>query len=512
MKEWRTDGDRWLTRFNPPQAWGYQTVPQKDLDGLVLGYDRGKGMGGSTAVNFCAWNVGPADDFDEIARLVEDDEWKWTKAQKRLNRIESYRGTYPDVQEHYKKYLNPRPEDHGSDGLLKVGFPAIWERNLTGMMDIATAAGYRANPDMNSGNPMGISVAPQTAYKGVRSTAADMLTKVPSNLHILTDAQVAHIIFDGKTATGISTLGGQTYCATKDVILSAGSLDTPKILMLSGVGSAEDLTKHDIAVVHELPHVGSNLRDHHHICMTWERAEHTTDRPKFYRSKELQAAARAQWKADQTGPLSEYGCVYALGFLKNDAVYQSEEFKALPEHRKAHMQMPRVPTNEIILSPGDADYFIDPENAPALTSIYVVLMNTESSGTVKLQSSDPNVPLLYDPNYFSHPYDRRNAIESTKQLLKMTQIPAFQKDNVGGRSVPKSDSDEDILDFWKKYSGSTWHMTGTCKMGKAGEEDAVVDNNFRVTGLENLRIADMSVVPIIPKYVFDLEPLGWELC
>lgn len=464
-----------------------------------MGYDRGKGLGGSTSVNFCGWNVGPRDDFEEIARLVDDDEWKWNNAQKRLIRLESYRGAYPETEDRYKKYLNPRPENHGTDGPLKIGFPAVWERSLTAIMDIFTDAGYPANPDMNSGDPMGIAVAPQSAHKGTRTTAADMLTHAPDNLHVLTDSQVAHIIFDGKTAIGISTLDGQTHYASKDVILSAGSLDTPKILMLSGIGPADQLAKYDIPVVQDSPYVGQNLRDHHHILMSWQRAEHTTDRVNYYRSKDVQAAARAQWEIDQTGPLAEYGTAWAAGFRKNDAVYNSEEFKSLPEHRRAHMQKPTVPTDEIILNVVNAEYFIDPDNAPALICIILVLLNTESSGTVTLQSSDTAVPLLFDPNFFSHPLDVRNAIESTREFLKLTQTPSFQKDTVGARNVPQSDSDEDILAFWYRESGSTWHMTGTVKMGKIGEEGACVDNTFRVIGVERLRVVDMSVVPIIPK-------------
>jgi choline dehydrogenase-like flavoprotein len=491
---------RWINIFNPQQNWGYQTVPQEHLNGVVMAYQRGKGLGGSSSVNFSCYTIGPRDDYDEIARLVGDDDWKWVNAQERYKRLESYYGSVPDVSDHYLKYLKPDPANHGTKGPLKIGFPQVLEKSLIDMTDVFVEAGYPANPDGNSGDPIGFSVSPNSAYKGLRTTSADMLVDAPGNLRILTDAQVAHVIFEEKTAVGITTLDGRSFLATKDVVLSAGSLDTPKILMLSGIGPANDLRKFDIPVLRDLP-VGRNMHDHHHVFITWERAEHTTERKNFYRSKEAQAAARAQWENDQTGKLSEIGCAMALGWLKSDAVYQSEEFKALPKHRRDHLLKPTVPSFEVGINPGNAEYFLDPDNTPALAALVIFNLNTESKGSTTLQSADPKDPLLYDPNYFSHPYDRRVAIEGTREVMKVAQHPAFQKDTVRVTDAPKSDSDEDILQHWKTStsSGSTFHMTGTCKMGKVGEEDAVVDKDFKVIGLENLRVVDMSVIPLLPK-------------
>jgi choline dehydrogenase-like flavoprotein len=476
-------------------------VPQKHLTGLALSYDRGKGLGGSSAINFCCYTIGPRDDYDEIARLVGDDEWKWVNAQNRYKRLESYYGSAPDVPEQYLKYLRPDPANHGTHGPLKIGFPSVWEKSMADVIDVFVEAGYPANLDGNSGDPIGLSISPNSAYKGLRTTSADMLVDTPSNLHILVDTQVARVVFEEKTAVGITTVDGQTFLATKEVVLSAGSLDTPKILMLSGIGSVDDLRKFDIPVLQDLPAVGKNMHDHHHVFMTWERADHTTERKDYYRSKEMQAAARAQWEKDQTGKLSEIGCALGIGWLKSDAVYQSEEFKALPKHRRDHLLKPTVPLFEVGINPANPQYFIDPDNAPALAAIAVFNLNTESKGSVTLQSANPKDPLLYDPNFFSHPYDRRVAIESVKEVLKVAQHPTFQKDTVKALDVPKSDSDEDILEHWKTSmtSSSTFHMTGTCKMGRMGEEDACVDKDFKVIGVKSLRVADMSVIPLMPK-------------
>jgi choline dehydrogenase-like flavoprotein len=465
-----------------------------------MAYHRGKGLGGSSSVNFSCYTIGPSDDYDEIARLVEDDEWKWVNVQERYKRLESYYGSVTDVPDRYRKYLNPDPANHGTKGPLKIGFPQVWEKSLIDMMDVFIETGHYANPDGNSGDPIGFSISPNSAYKGLRTTSADMLVDAPSNLRILTDSQVARIIFKDKTAVGITTLDGQSFFATKEIILSAGTLDTPKILMLSGIGPADELCKFDIPVLHDLP-VGRNMHDHHHVFLTWERAEHTTDRKNFFRSKEAQAAARAQWEKDQTGKLAEIGCQMTLGWLKSDAVYQSAEFQALPQYRRDHLLKPTIPIFEVGINPGNREYFIDPANAPALAAVAVFNLNTESKGSVTLQSGDAKDPALYDPNFFSHPYDRRVAIESIREVLKVAQHPAFQKDTVRVIEAPKSDSDEDILQHWKQSttSSGTYHMVGTCKMGKAGEEDAVVDKEFRVMGVENLRVADLSVIPLLPK-------------
>lgn len=224
----------------------------------------------------------------------------------------------------------------------------------------------------------------------------------------------------------------------------------------------------------------------------------TTDRHKFYKSQELQDKARAQWERDGSGPLSEYGCALGLAYLKLDSIYQTEEFQALPESQREFLQKPTVPHYEFVLNAAHIPYFVDPENAAAGTTVVLFLLNQQSTGSVTLQSSDPKTPLLFDPNYFSHPYDRRLAVESTREMYKVFNSPEFSNDTTASLLAPKSESEADILDFWRKTSSSTWHMMGTARMGQ-DQSDAVVDKNFKVFGVEKLRVADMSVIPIVAK-------------
>lgn len=245
--------------------------------------------------------------------------------------------------------------------------------------------------------------------------------------------------------------------------------------------------------------IGQTLMDHPHVAMTWHfESEWARERLLFYRSEELKAVARAQWDKDQTGPLSELGCVPVLGFLKSDAVLDSEEFHQLPDNIQKHISCSTVPTYEFALNCAVPEYFIDPANAVPMVPIVIFLMNPQSTGQCILQSSDPALPLSYDPNFLSHPYDKRMAVESTRETMKIIKGSAFSKYNRGMVTGPESDGEEDILQFWRNNVSSTHHMCGTVRMGKE-RDGACVGNDFRVFGIEALRVSDMSVLPIMPK-------------
>lgn len=270
----RVDAERWLHRMIPAQNWGYKTAPIKGFDGNVIEYDRGKGLGGSTSINFSVWTIGPRDDHDEIARLVGDEEWAWTNAQQRYKRLETYHSSSSDVPDNFKKYADPNPEDHGYHGPIHVGFPRKWERTFESLMDIWLERGTEPNLDHNSGDPIGLSVCVSTAYKGLRSTSADALTGAPSNLDILVDTDVARVVFDGNKAVGIEGGSGRRIYASKEVILSAGALDSPRILMHSGVGPADQLSSFNIPILKANRNVGQHMKDHHHVMFSFARADH----------------------------------------------------------------------------------------------------------------------------------------------------------------------------------------------------------------------------------------------
>lgn len=201
----RVDGKRWLTFQNKNMNWGYKTSPQTYCNNREIDYARGKGLGGSSAVNFGVFSVGARDDFDEWARVVDDDFFRWEKMQSRLKNLETFHREIPAGID--ERYAAPKASDHGSSGPLHVGFAAEWERDLPHMLDIFEKAGFPSNPDHNSGDPLGVSVVINSAYKGLRSTAADLFKSKPENLTVLTDSPVQRVILEGKKAVGVESNG-----------------------------------------------------------------------------------------------------------------------------------------------------------------------------------------------------------------------------------------------------------------------------------------------------------------
>jgi choline dehydrogenase-like flavoprotein len=494
----KIDGERWLQKMDPDHNWGYKTTPQQNLGNRSVEYDRGKGLGGTTLINFEVWTTGAQADYDEIASLVEDEDWNWTNTQKRYKRIESYHGFEEDVTPAYRKYLGAKESDHGRSGPIHVGFPKVWEKSMIDDLNIWLGEGVKLNQDVNSGDPLGLGVMVNSAYNGLRSAAQDVLSDSPSNLDICTNVEVTRVIFHGKRAIGVETSDKKRFFAAKEVILCCGALDTPRILMHSGVGPGEQLDRFAIPIVVDNSNVGQHLRDHSFVALTWERADNTTKRQHYFRNKDVQSAARAQWDSDQTGILAEMACIFAIGFHKSDRISKSPEFVSLSHETQVLLNQPTLPHYEFILNCPIFDHYIDPDNAAPATSIFVANQNPQSEGTVTLQSSDPMVPLLFDPNFFAHPYDRRVVIEATREVLEIANSPAFRKDTIRDLHVPASTSDDDIWEYWKNTSVSMWHMTGTARMGK-NASSAVVDKDLKVFGIEGMRIADMSVFPLVVR-------------
>ncbi|KAF7553469.1 hypothetical protein G7Z17_g3597 [Cylindrodendrum hubeiense] len=495
----RVIGNEFVQFLNPDQTYPYESTPQEHLEGRRIGLARGKGLGGSSAVNFTAWTIGPRDDWKTMSEITGDPAWDWNNALRRWRKLETYHDKTPEVPEGVKKYLDPKPEAHGHQGPLHIGFQSKWDNYTTSTMDAWEANGYAINQDMGSGEFLGISVVPHTMTRGTRTTSADLLAYAPANLHIMTNAAVRRVEFENKTAVGVSLIDGTVLKARNEVILSAGSLDTPKILMHSGIGPADQLTSVGISPLVENPNVGQNYKDHYHVALKYGRTEQSDTISPFFKDKARQAAAMREWQLFRTGDYVTNGTTMTMGFFKSDPVLASKEFADLPVEERSRLCQPTIPTYEIAALGITPDYYVSPDTAPPILSILVFVQNSQGVGNVRLTSADPTVPLEFNPSFMNHPYDRRVIIESTKEVLKVTASPSFTKDAHPTQAqfdVPASQSDEDILNFWRKNCTSTWHMSGTCRLGR-DEKDAVVDSRFRVYGVNGLRVADMSVMPII---------------
>lgn len=208
------------------------------------------------------------------------------------------------------------------------------------------------------------------------------------------------------------------------------------------------------------------------------------------------ADALKQWEQDGTGPWAHYGCQIGSGWFKSERITSSTEFKALPTATREFMTRETIPQYELITN--FPVHMVLPELFQDYSYICLTmfLMNEQSSGGAKLQSANPDDPLLVDPKFLEHPFDRRACIEIYRHILELTKHPAIAKDTTATILGAKSESDEDILEHWKNNLSSSWHMAGTVKMGK-DDADAAVNSHFQVFGVENLRVADMSVVPLL---------------
>lgn len=490
----RVDGKRWTTFMEESLNWGYKTTPQEHCNGRELDYSRGKGLGGGSAINFGVYTVGARDDYNEWASGVDDDTFGWKEMQTRFKNLETFNGGVTLSKD--QKYANSVASDHGNLGALRVGYAEDWERDLSLSLDAFEAVGHKLNLDHNSGNPLGMAVTINSASKGKRTTAVDLLSGAPDNLVVVTENPVQRILLQGKKAVGVETQGKQ-YFASRDVILSAGALDTPKILMHSGIGPAADLEKFNIPVVNDLPAIGQGLRDHYFVPLILARNPKTNDRNSFFHDPAAMEAAMKQWEDNNTGLWTRYSCQIGSGWFKSNRITSSPEFKALPASVQEFMNRETIPHYEMITHLPIHFMLPDMFKDYSYVGLAAFMMNEQSRGEVRLQSSDPDVPLLFNPRFLEDPFDRRACIEIYRHLLEVSRHESFAKDTVSTLIGPASDSDEDILQFWKDFLSSSWHMTGTVKMGKADASDAAVDTHFRVRGMENLRVSDMSVVPVL---------------
>lgn len=230
--------------------------------------------------------------------------------------------------------------------------------------------------------------------------------------------------------------------AQKEVILCAGAVDSPKILLLSGIGKKAELEAHGIEVVHELPGVGKNLQDHVLAPMTVQVEGALSDRHAFENDPEGVIRAREVWLKDGSGPLSHYHGSLLVGFLKLPVLQESEEFKALDAETREYLSRPTVPLFEMVV--GTPSILPAAVGKPYLSWI-ALLLNAQSRGEVTLRSADPIDAPLINPKYLEHPYDRKALLESIRETMRFQQHSALGEYFQGYIHGPKSTTDNDIL-------------------------------------------------------------------
>ncbi|KAF1993016.1 GMC oxidoreductase [Amniculicola lignicola CBS 123094] len=490
---------RWLPAVARPDLdHGYISTPQKELNNREIQYQRGKALGGSSIFNFAVYLYGSAEDFNRWGELVGDETWKWEGVKDSFKALEKY-GVGGSAS--YKEFADPDMQKHGSEGTVKVGLPVELESGALPILHALKKAGEHINLDFNSGNPMGVGVFPQSyAEEGRTTSAYAHLENVPGNLTIWTGAVVEKLVFEGLKVVGVETTDGRKATSGKEVIVSAGSIDTPRLLLLSGIGPEKELEPLGIKAIKNIPGVGKGLHDHVGAFLTVEVDGTLDDRYTFETNTELQLKAEAQWNKDKTGRFSTHNATLPGGFLKIPSVEASKEFQALPEDTKEYLSRATVPTYEFCLgAPMFPPGTVLPEGSGYVSAV-AFLMNAQSEGSVTLSSANAADKPVIDLGYMTHPFDKPTFVtilrETWTKLFENPDLKPLIKRTILG---PKSLSDEDIEAFVAEALSPIWHACGTVVMGKKEDPKACVDTSLRVYGIEGLRVADLSVIPVLPN-------------
>ncbi|KAF2010118.1 GMC oxidoreductase [Aaosphaeria arxii CBS 175.79] len=487
---------RFAPAFTRPDLdYEYSTIPQKELNGRVVPYNRGKGLGGSSILNFAVYLYGSSEDYNRWAELVGDDAWKWENTLKSFQAIENYDTT---GSKDYPHLANPDSEVHGKSGQVQICVPPVLEKGFASHMEAVIEAGEKVNLDANSGDPVGISVFPASYGAEGRSTSATAhLLNSPDNLTIWTGATVQRLVFEGTKVVGVKTTDGRTASARHDTIITGGSIDTPRLLLVNGIGPAKELEALSIKVVKDLPGVGKGLHDHVMTFLCVEIDGSHNDRYAFESNENMMLEADAQWKNDHTGRYSlDFSGLWG-GFLKLPELENLPEFKGLDESMQRFLLKDKVPAYEftapsILFPPGTPL-----EEGNTYLSAVAFLMNAQSEGSITLSSSNPDDKPVIDFAYLTHPYDKRIMRESVRQSwIKLFENPAIKPLIKRRLYGPETLSDEDVDAFVKDAAGTVWHANGTVVMGKPENPKACVDTSFRVYGVQGLRVADLSVCPV----------------
>jgi choline dehydrogenase len=448
-----------------PCDWADRTVPQRHLAGRRVFVPQGRVLGGSSSINYMIYIRGNRGDYDEWRRQGNDG-WGFEEVLPYFVKAEGNQ----DIADRY----------HGVAGPLKVASHSPSNPLVQRYFKAAQEAGLAFNPDFNGEAQEGCGPLQATLANRARCSAADAYlhpARARPNLTVFTRAHATKLIFNGTRAAGVEYfhLGAVEQArATSEVIVSAGALRSPALLMLSGVGPAAELEQHGIEVRLDLPGVGKNLQDHLH---TRVRCEITQPLTFAALPDEIQAAARSDYEADRTGPLGS-------NFLEAGAFVKSDPREEIPG-----LQLFFLTT----LTPDYPEAGSPKRHGVTLTA-YV--NRPLVRGEVTLASADALDRPLIDFNYLSEPDDLRCAVAGVRWNLEILYAKAF--DDIRGEEIApgaRSRSDAKIETFVRRTASTTWHPAGTCKMGD--DDMAVVDSKLRVRGAEGLRVVDASIMPTI---------------
>ncbi|WP_109312406.1 GMC family oxidoreductase [Ruegeria sp. AU67] len=493
---------------NPRADWMYKTQPAKGLNGRSLLYPRGKTLGGCSSINGMIYMRGQARDYDNWAKLTGEEAWSW----------EHSLADFKAHENHYKldDDADPRTGDnsrfsdlHGHGGEWRVEKQRLRWDVLDSFADAAVENGVPKTDDFNSGDNAGVGyfdVNQRSGWRWNTSKAFLRPAKSRPNLTIWTEAQVEKLSFekseDGRLrCTGAAVhFKGQSIAveASKEVVLSAGAVNSPQILQLSGIGPAALLKEHGIDVVMDAPYLGENLQDHLQIRAVYKvKGAQTLNT--LANSLVGKAKIGLEYILKRSGPMSMSPSQLGA-FTRSD-----------PERPHANL--------EYHVQPLSLEAFgEDLHDFPAIT-VSVCNLNPTSRGHVRIASSDFRHPPEITPNYLDTDEDRKVAAHSLRQVREIMAQPAMEayepeefKPGIQYRT------DEELARLAGDIASTIFHPVGTIKMGRESDETAVLDPNLRMKGVAGLRVVDASVMPEItsgntnsPTIMIAEKAAGWML-
>ncbi len=440
-------------------SWGWHTVPQRHMNGMVIRYTQARVIGGGSSINAQIYTRGNALDYDEWRQLGCTG---WA---------------YEDVLGYFRKAEDNDTHDnryHGKGGPLGVSQPRAPLPICEAWFRAAQQMGIPRNMDMTGEAQDGVGYYQLTQRNFRRSSTATAYlgpARRRANLTVQTGAQVLRIVVENGRAVGVETPAGVIRAAV-EVILSSGAIGSPRLLQLSGIGPADHLQSLGIPVVLDQPEVGSNLQDHLDLFVIAEcTGPHTYDR---YAKPLWSALAGLQYLLTRRGPV-------ASSLFETGGFWYAD-----PNARSPDIQF------HLGLGSGiEAGVTAMPQGGVTLNSAY---MRPRSRGSVRLASSDPKAPPLIDPNYWEDPYDREMSIRGLKLAREMMRQEALKPFVLAERVPgPQVQTDQDYIDYACRHAKTDHHPVGTCRMG--ADPTAVVDPELKFNGIAGLRVVDASIMP-----------------
>lgn len=452
---------------DPNHAWHLPVTVDPASGRREETWARGKMLGGSSAINGMVYMRGHPADYDEWAANGASG-WGWETMAKAFRSIENHALGASALR--------------GDEGPLKVAPYPRRTHVSDAVIQACETLGLKRKEDINELDHEGVAYLTYTLSRGVRQSAAQAFLKPACkrhNLTVMTDTQVQKVLFDGRRAIGVSTRKGKTepgiYRARREVILSAGALESPRLLQLSGIGNRALLEPLGIAVVAHSPNVGQNMREHL-LCYLQLRLHdwRESQNREFSGARLLKNAV--QYALTRSG-------VMALGPFPVGGF-----FKTHPGLERPDAQLMMAPYS---MDFGAPTYRCEPDPGMQLFSYP---LRPRSQGSVTIESADPARPARIVTNYLADEYDRQVSIGAFRFMRRIVQSEPLRK-LVKSESYPgpKVQSDEQILEEFRQRGQSGYHACGTCAMGSS--DDSVLDARLRVRGVEGLRVMDLSIIP-----------------